>query len=184
MIKQHVIGIGDVLRAETAEEEEEQKIAIANRQRKWDFRFLEVARTVASWSKDPSTKVGAVLVRSIHNVILSTGYNGFPRAMPDENLHDRDHKYSCTIHAEVNALLNVGFAAALLKEPLTLYITPLPPCDRCAVQLLQAGVKRVVVGLGAANEETREQWIQSGNRGWCYLANAGVEMMHYSGGDF
>ena len=51
--------------------------------RKWDFRFLELAWVISQWSKDPSTKVGAVIADIFTHEILSTGYNGFPTATPD-----------------------------------------------------------------------------------------------------
>ena len=66
---------------------------------KWDFRFLDMAKLVASWSKDPSTQTGAVIVAPRKNII-GVGFNGFPRGMYDspERLNDRPEKYSRTIH--------------------------------------------------------------------------------------
>lgn len=60
---------------------------------KWDRRFLELATLVASWSKDPSTKTGAVIIGPDRSVI-STGFNGFPREMPDDPklYEDREKK--------------------------------------------------------------------------------------------
>ena len=57
---------------------------------KWDFRFIELARHIALWSKDPSTKVGCVVVGEDRE-IRSTGFNGFPRGIDDnaERLLDR-----------------------------------------------------------------------------------------------
>lgn len=107
----------------------------------WDYRFLNLAKLVSTWSKDESTKVGAVIVRP-DKTVAGLGYNGFPRKMPDKKEHydNRAEKYSRIIHAEINALLytkeNVsGF---------TLYTYPLLPCDRCFVQLVQAGITRCV----------------------------------------
>jgi dCMP deaminase len=73
----------------------------------WRTRYLDLAAVVASWSRDPSTKVGAVIVRP-DKTIASVGYNGFPRQMRDtpERYADREEKYSRIIHAEVNALLH------------------------------------------------------------------------------
>ena len=69
---------------------------------KWDLRFLDLARTVAQWSKDLSSKVGAVAV-SKHNSVLETGYNGIARGVEDrpERL-ERPAKYIWTAHAEEN----------------------------------------------------------------------------------
>jgi len=67
---------------------------------KWDRRFLEMAGLVASWSKDPSTQVGAVIVRP-NKTIVSVGYNGFPRAVRDDQslYQDRPTKLMRTVHA-------------------------------------------------------------------------------------
>ena len=108
---------------------------------KWDNRFLELATMVSTWSRDPSTKVGAVIVDD-HNRVVSVGFNGFPRGVNDESSRydDRELKLKMVVHAEINAIL---FA----KQPLdgcTLYTVPFQPCSRCAAQVIQAGIKRVV----------------------------------------
>lgn len=106
----------------------------------WDKRFLELAKLVASWSKDPSTKVGAVIV-DINNIIVSVGFNGFPKGIPDdERLYDRTTKYSIIVHAENNALM---FAQRPLGE-CTIYTYPFMPCPKCAGMIIQSGIKRVV----------------------------------------
>jgi dCMP deaminase len=110
---------------------------------KWDKRFLKLAEHVATWSKDPSTKVGAVIIRP-DNTVASVGYNGFPRHIWDDetDYQDRETKLLKIIHAEVNAILNA-------KEPLkgyTLYTYPLPfVCVDCAKHIIQAGITTVVV---------------------------------------
>jgi len=106
---------------------------------KWDERFLELADTVSRWSKDPSTKVGCVVVRP-DLTIAGLGFNGFPRGMCDhkELYEDREIKLSRTIHAEVNAVLN-----SAETEDCTAYVTA-PPCCNCAVVLIQSGISRVV----------------------------------------
>ena len=108
---------------------------------KWDRRGIDLARLVASWSKDPSTKVGAAIFRP-DRTVASVGYNGLPMGVGDwpERLHDREYKRSITRHAEENAI-------AFAREPLsgcTLYVTPLHPCPRCAGAIIQAGLSRVV----------------------------------------
>jgi dCMP deaminase len=106
----------------------------------WDKRFLELAELVSSWSKDPSTKVGAVIVDD-QNIIVSVGFNGFPKGIKDnDRLNHRDSKYQIIVHAENNALM---FA----KRPLdgcTIYTYPFMPCPRCAGMIIQSGIKRVV----------------------------------------
>src|SRR5262245_24147677 len=111
---------------------------------KWDRRFIELAAFIAEWSKDPSTKVGAVLVRP-DRTIAAIGFNGFARGVGDheERYADRPTKYEMVVHAELNALLNAREAIA----GYTLYVTPLPPCSQCAAAIIQQGIKRVVIAI-------------------------------------
>jgi len=120
---------------------------------KWEKRFFEMAQLVSTWSKDPSTKVGAVIVRP-DNTVASVGYNGFPKGMNDHpDLYaDRDVKLSRIVHAEMNAILHA-------KEPLqgyTLYTWPVLTCDRCAVHVIQSGIVRVCAPK--ASPELSERW--------------------------
>lgn len=128
---------------------------------KWDLRFLEMAKLVSTWSKDPSTQTGAVL--TFGREVISVGFNGFPAGMPDdpELYANREEKYSRIVHCEVNALI---FAQRNLQGA-TLYTYPFLSCDRCVVQMLQAGVDRFVAPMatpsqlerwGAAFERTRK----------------------------
>jgi dCMP deaminase len=140
---------------------------------KWDLRFLLMAQMVGSWSKDPSTKVGAVLVREDRTVI-SVGYNGFPRNMPDDESQysDRETKYSRIIHAEINALLNA-------REPIhgaTLYNCPFLPCDRCFVQLAQAGVWSVVAPRINASHPAFQRWEPVFQHVRQYASEMGIQL--------
>jgi dCMP deaminase len=107
---------------------------------KWSKRFMELAEHVAQWSKDPSTKVGCVIVDK-QNRVVSLGFNGFPRGVIDKNLRymDKETKYLFVAHAERNALDN----APLSVEGCTLY-SPLLPCNECAKSIIQKGIKKVV----------------------------------------
>ena len=109
---------------------------------KWDHRFLALAGHISEWSKDPSTKVGAVITHTRSKRVVSMGYNGLPAGVEDteERLADRETKYEMVVHAEQNALMFAGDRA----EGGTLYVHPLPPCARCAVMIIQAGIGRVV----------------------------------------
>lgn len=108
---------------------------------KWDKRFLGLAKLVGSWSKDPSTKVGAVIT-DYNNRVLSIGFNGFPQGVKDceKRLLDREQKYDIIVHAEANALM---FANTSL-EGCTIYTWPFEPCSRCAGLIIQSGITRVV----------------------------------------
>ena len=104
---------------------------------KWKIRYLKLAQHVASWSKDPSTQCGAVIVNA-DNEIVSIGFNGFPRGVEDSQvrLNDRDLKLSMTLHAERNAIL---FARQSLKG-CTIYTWPMHACSECAAMIIQSGI--------------------------------------------
>lgn len=137
----------------------------------WDRRFLSLAKEVSTWSKDPSTQVGAVLVNKWRRVI-STGYNGLPANQPDdpEKLLDRKYKITNIIHAEVNCLNNLtdnpmeivnGVLLVKLHELVdiaidcSLYIYPLLPCPNCTKPIIISGVKRVISILPSYGHERR-----------------------------
>lgn len=107
----------------------------------WDYRFLELAEHVATWSKDPSRKVGAVIVNDKRRIV-SVGYNGFPAGLEDTDtrLLDRDTKYKFMQHAERNAIENASVASF---EGCTLYSTLLP-CIECAKSIVSKEIRRVV----------------------------------------
>lgn len=107
---------------------------------KWDQRMLRLAREVSTWSKDPSTQVGAVLVNEERHV-KAVGYNGFPRNVKDdERLLDRKTKYAIIKHAEENAF---AFCSED-TEGFTLYTYPFMPCARCTGLIIQKKVNHVV----------------------------------------
>lgn len=108
----------------------------------WHLRFLDLARQIATWSKDPSRGVGAVIV-SQSKQILSTGFNGLPQGIADhpERLV-RPTKYDLVCHAELNAILQCARNGV---SPLgcTLYST-FSPCVQCALAVIQSGIAEVV----------------------------------------
>ena len=110
--------------------------------RKWDTRFLNLARQIGTWSKDPSSKIGSLLVRD--RIILGTGYNGFPKGIEDKKkrLDDRETKYKYMIHAEMNCLYNSGHNDIMGS---TLYVSGLPVCSECAKGVIQKGISTVVM---------------------------------------
>ena len=107
---------------------------------KWSERFMHLAEHVATWSKDPSTQVGCVIVDK-QNRVVSLGFNGFPRGIKDlvNRYEDKETKYLFVAHAERNALDN----APLSVEGCTLY-SPLLPCNECAKSIIQKGITKVV----------------------------------------
>jgi dCMP deaminase len=104
----------------------------------WDRRFLDLAAHVAQWSKDASTKVGAVITDS-RKRIVSIGFNGYPANVDDSKVPSREEKLRRTIHAERNAIL---FAVRDLAG-CTIYVTH-HPCAGCMATIIQAGIMRVV----------------------------------------
>lgn len=112
----------------------------------WDDYFMGLALLSAKRSKDPSSQVGACIVDSRTNRILSVGYNGFPRCCSDDEYpwnregESTDTKYFYVVHAELNAILNSRGANL---EGSRLYTT-LFPCNECAKAIIQSGISEVV----------------------------------------
>ena len=126
---------------------------------KWDYRFMNIAREISTWSKDPSTRVGAVCVRNRR--ILSTGYNGFPHGVSDnERLNDRLVKYQLTVHGEMNAIYNAVHHGISLNDS-SLYVYGLPICSECAKGVIQSGVRHVVYTACHADNYWYEHFLRS-----------------------
>ena len=120
----------------------------------WEKRFIDLAVFISSWSKDPNTRVGAVIVGPDRE-IRSTGFNGLPRGIEDseERLTNRDLKLKLVVHAEMNAILNAARFGSPLKG-CTMYLAASdavtgkiwggPPCTRCTVETIQSGISSIV----------------------------------------
>lgn len=137
---------------------------------KFDLRFLSLAKEIASWSKDPSTKVGAVVVGK-KGQIVSQGYNGFPRGFDDgiDRYFYRPTKYKYIIHAEANAIYNALYNGASVED-CTIYVHGLPPCLECAKAIVQSGIKRVVT-----DSKPDERWAKSNQDAMDIFNEANVE---------
>lgn len=145
---------------------------------KWDRRFLKIAEEIKSWSKDPGTKVGSVLVENRR--ILATGYNGFPQNLSDslDRYNNREYKLQITVHSEVNAILNAAKNGTKVENS-TLYVT-FPPCTQCASAVIQAGIAKVVCpNPNKAPERWRQNFIAANN----LFCEAGVQVLYYSDSD-
>jgi len=130
-----------------------------------------LAQHVATRSRDPSVKVGAVILRPDHTV-AACGYNGFPRGTNDdaEIYRDKPRKRLRTVHAEINAILTA-------REPLhgyTLYVTPLRPCSQCAAAIIQSGITAVV--SRTAQGPVSATWAQSFDEAAELFAEAGISV--------
>ena len=110
----------------------------------WGDKYIHLAKEISTWSKDPSTKVGAIVIGE-HGQLLSQGYNGFPRGIKDsdERLNNRERKYEVVVHAEMNAIYNASLTGVSLKGA-TLYVYGLPICNECAKGIIQVGIRKVI----------------------------------------
>ena len=122
----------------------------------WHQRFMQMAELVSKWSKDPSTKVGCVLIKERR--IISTGFNGLPKGINDDinRLMDREEKYELTIHAETNAIITAAIHG-VSTNGCSAYIT-MHPCSRCAAALINAGIKNVYV---KSCDAVPSRWIEN-----------------------
>jgi dCMP deaminase len=123
---------------------------------KYDERYLELAKHIAGWSKDPSTGVGAVAIGN-KGQVLAQGYNGFPRGVEDSKARyaDKNIKYRYVVHAEMNCIYNAGYNGASL-DGATLFVYGLPVCNECAKGIIQTGILRVVSPKNGL--EVPEKW--------------------------
>ncbi len=138
---------------------------------KWDKRFLEMAKLVASWSKDPSTQTGAVIVDSDRRIV-SVGYNGFAQGVDDtpERYNNRELKYKMIVHCERNAVI---FAQRNITG-CSLYTWPFMSCSPCAAMMIQAGIKRVV-----APKSDNPRWVEEFKLATQQFEESGVEIVLY-----
>lgn len=140
---------------------------------KWDNRFIGLAYYISMWSKDPSTRVGAVIVDK-QNRVVSMGYNGVPRNVEECDPDNREQKLLRTIHAEENAL---HFAYRDVSG-CTLYVNK-PPCARCAAHIIQRGIIRVVYDLDDIGS-FMARWEKEFSEARLMFAEAGVELINAS----
>jgi len=126
----------------------------------WGDKYIHLAKEISTWSKDPSTQVGAVVIGE-HGQLLSQGYNGFPRGIKDseERLSNRERKYELVVHAEMNAIYNASLNGVSLKGS-TLYVYGLPICNECAKGIIQVGIQKVVA---MRPEKYNIAWEESAN---------------------
>ena len=138
---------------------------------KWKKRFLKLSKEISTWSKDPSTKVGALIISEDKNII-STGYNGFPRDIEDteERLNNRELKYKFVLHAEMNCILNALYNGRSVKDCI-LFVHGLPPCSECTKSIIQAGIKKVIT-----DSKATDNWKESLKLSLEMLKEANVEI--------
>jgi dCMP deaminase len=110
----------------------------------WDAYLMNLAKATALKSKDPSTKLGAIIVGPKHE-IRATGFNSFPTGINDDvpERKVRPEKYKWVEHAERNAIYCAARHGASL-EGCTLYCE-WPPCTDCARAIIQVGIIKIIV---------------------------------------
>lgn len=137
----------------------------------WNRKYLLLAQHISSWSKDPSTQVGAVAVGDVGQ-ILATGYNGFPRNIEDseKRLTIRELKYKLVVHAEMNCIYNATHNGVSLKDS-TLYVWGLPVCSECAKGVIQVGIKHIVM---PQYKDLPEKWLESSFQSKLLFDEAGL----------
>lgn len=133
-------------------------------------KYYPIADAVAGLSKDPSTKVGAVIIDE-RGCIRAVGYNGFPRGVDDDpgRYADRTIKLRLIAHAEANAIAN----AAAVGTPLagcSLVVTKYP-CHECAKMIINAGIERILT-----KREEVGSWIDSALTSSWMFDEAGVKV--------
>lgn len=137
----------------------------------WQQRYIDLAKQISTWSKDPSRKIGAVAVGS-KGQILSQGYNGFPRGILDlpERYENREVKYKHVVHAEMNVIYNATFNGVSLDGS-SLFVYGLPVCNECAKGIIQVGIQRVTI---YTDQLVPEIWTDAFRLTWDMFKEAGV----------
>lgn len=143
---------------------------------RWELRWFAAAVENGSFSKDPSTKAGTVIVDPTGRRRISEGYNGFPQKIKDtkEKLHDRSWKYANVIHSEMNAIL---YARCDLTDHHLFSLTP--PCDRCCAHIIQTGITKVY--WVSPSKDYWSRWGDGCLFGRDLMEEAGIEMIEYMG---
>lgn len=143
---------------------------------KWAVRYFEIAELVSFWSKDPSNKVGAIIVGD-KGQIIAQGYNGFPRGVKDleERYNDRETKCKFEVHAEMNAILNALYNGSSVVGA-SIYIHNHPVCQECAKAIIQSGISKVYI-----DTEIEEKWTEAWAFSRTMFSEAGVEVCRLSG---
>lgn len=108
------------------------------------IKFLKLAIYMSElFSKDNSTKVGAITIESDTLQIKSFGYNGLPRKINETpERWDKPNKYSYVVHAEANMICNASLNGISLSN--SILVVTLYPCNECAKLIIQSGIKTII----------------------------------------
>lgn len=136
--------------------------------------FMKMVYEWASFSKDPRTKIGAVIVRD--DVPISVGFNNFPRKVLDfeERYANREEKYKFVCHAEVSAITNAArIGCSTLGATM---FTQGQPCNECCKSVINCGIKRIVLHKQWPNLIYSEHWVKSNEISKIMTKEAGIEI--------
>jgi dCMP deaminase len=132
--------------------------------KEWDLYFMKLAHEVAQNSKCLSRSIGAVLVRD--KSIISTGYNGPPRSVPECWMRNPSYIRECPRqlqgyksgeglhlciagHAERNAIVNAARLGIETKGT-TLVCYCGVPCKDCMIEIINAGIVEIIYKKGSS----------------------------------
>lgn len=126
----------------------------------WDELWMRMVYQLSFKSKDPSSKIAAILVGD-DNQPIKVGYNGFPPHVKDDptRLENREVKYSLVVHAEENALLAAARKGVAVQN--SILYTQATPCTNCSKSIITAGIKTVVV-----HKQFEEHWCKLNQDRW------------------
>lgn len=143
----------------------------------WDQYFVAMARLASCKSKDPSTKIGAVIVGP-QNEVVSTGYNSLPRLVePTPERLERPEKYKWFEHAERNAIYHAALRGSR-TDGCRMFLSCWVPCTDCTRAIINSGIIEVVLGR-QYEDPNRTIWIEEGLRSMTMLSEAGVRVRYY-----
>lgn len=141
-------------------------------------KFMKMVYDWADLSKDPRTRIGAVIVRD--DVPISNGYNNFPRKVLDLEFryNNREIKHQFIVHAERNSIFN---AAKLghKTDGATLYTQGIP-CAECMQGVINAGIIKVICHSRWPNLKHDPKWVESSEIARTMMIEAGVELEWYN----
>lgn len=142
--------------------------------KKWAGRLLKMAKDIAFWSKDESTKVGAVIT-TYKGGPVSWGFNGMPMGINDDvpKRHERPYKYKWMAHAERNAM---DLASKADLSDCVMFVT-FSPCSDCAQSIIQRGIKTIVVDEKYTADKMPERWQEDMVVAVEMLEEAGVKVI-------
>jgi dCMP deaminase len=125
------------------------------------------------FSKDPNTKVAAILLAQDSLQILSTGFNGICRGLKEtDERWTRPLKYKWVCHAEMNAIANAARGGVKVENAIC--VVTMFPCVDCCKALIQSGISVVV---SEKPDMTNERWGQDFDISMTMIQESGIQLI-------